>query len=59
MPDMRSKVAYERAARLVDAEIKQHSETGDCEYCGVPTICVARLQLINLAEAIRSLKRKA
>ena len=59
MPDMRSKVAYERAALLVDAEIKRHNETGDCEYCGIPTICIARLQLIKLAEDIRFLKRKA
>lgn len=70
MVDIRQKVAYEKAARLADAEAAKHYMSPDsltytklCEYCGdiwfSPVGCSGRASLIELAEKIRSYKRDA
>lgn len=68
--DMRAKVAYEKAARLVDAEANKHEYTGLgtdwelCDYCEDRWSekaggCPQRCDLLDLAEQIRTLKRNA
>lgn len=63
--DMRAKVAYEKAARLVllNADMHTASEIGACEYCkgqwdtlGDLEGCRARIQLLAIAETLRTYK---
>lgn len=72
MPDIRTKVAYERAALLIDVECNMHrsdaATTGNetCICCGEPWAldevefgCATSRALTKVAKSIRSLKKDA
>ena len=68
MPDIRSKVAYERAALLLqtEADVHKHENFFACEYCGGSWIvqsghegCLTRRTLLSLIDTLRDYKRNA